>query len=176
MQGGYTLAEDQGLRSLGAKLESMGREAEYGALRGELRVGVHEDVQVTSTDWGDSPVADEGQTVTQVLGSACSVSYSGNAPELWEPLARLVLSASYEATLWAALQTAVRHGGAGGSRRVFLTCLGGGVFGNEATWIRGAIHEALSKFRDIGLEVCLVTFGGPCDRFFEQLERDFGGP
>ena len=74
---------------------------------------------------------DVDQTVTQVFGSACSVTYSRNPQHLWAPFAKLVLEASYEATLLAAAETALRHGGEGGSKRVYLTALGGGVFGND---------------------------------------------
>jgi len=171
---GYTLASDKGLRALNSRLDGL-RDAEVLALRRELRVGVHEDVQVTSMEWGTCPVEDEEQTVTQVFGSACSVSYSGNDPELWEPFARLVLSASYEATLYAALLSALRHRGRDGSKRVFLTCLGGGIFGNETRWISDAMHEALSKFRDCGLEVNIVTYGGPYPRELLKLEKAFEG-
>lgn len=174
VEGGYTLATDRGLMALSSELDGL-REEEYQALRRELRVGVHEDVQVTSMEWGTCPVLDEEQTVTQVLGSACSVSYSQNDRDLWEPMARLVLSASYEATLWAALLAALRHRGKGGSRRVFLTCLGGGVFGNESRWITDAMHEAFSKFKNCNLEVYIVTYSGPYDRHLVQLERDFCG-
>ena len=44
-----------------------------------------------------------------VFGSACSVSYSGNHKDLWEPMAKLVLEASYEATLWIAVLSALRN-------------------------------------------------------------------
>ena len=71
----------------------------------------------------------------QVLCSACSLDYGQGSTllfkmplardraKLWEPLARLVLEAAYEATLLAALRQ--------GSRVVFLTLLGGGVFKND---------------------------------------------
>jgi len=170
VQGGYTLAEDEGLRRLNGRLQLLGGSARS-ALRRELRVGVHEDVQVTSSDWGERPARDDEQTVTQVFGSACSVSYSGNGLALWEPLASLVLSASYEATLWAALLSALRHGGEEGSRRVFLTCLGGGVFGNDLRWIVDAMDEAFDKFRDVALEVYIVTYAGPIERQLQDLER-----
>jgi len=174
VDGGYTVASDRGLQALCRRLERMSDE-ERRALRGELRVGVHKDVQVTSMEWGRCPVEDEEQTVTQVFGSACSVSYSGNDPGLWAPLACLVLSASYEATLWAALESALRHKGRDGSRRVFLTCLGGGVFGNELSWIAKAMYDACSKFRDCGLEIYVVTYCGPFARELLQLERTFSG-
>ncbi len=83
----------------------------------------------TSTHWGAKQVRDPEQLVTQVFGSACAVSYSGNNCGLWQPIAQLILQASYEATLWVALQNAVAHEGQLGSKRVFLTALGGWMFG-----------------------------------------------
>lgn len=170
--GGFTLAYDEDLRRMNSHLAQLDDES-YQALRKELCVGLHEDVQVTSRNWGEFLIEDAEQTVTQVLGSACAVSYSGNNHALWEPLARLVLSASYEATLWAALLTALRHATEGSSRRAFLTCLGGGVFGNKLEWIVDAMAEAFSRFQNVDLEVCIVTYGGTIERPLQQLERRF---
>jgi len=139
----------------------------------ELCVGVHEDVQVTSSSWGKCQVHDDGQLVTQVLGSACAVSYSGNPNELWEPFARLVLEASYEATFRVAMLTALRHNGKAGSNRLFLTCLGGGVFGNRLDWIVDAMEAAMRKFNRVNLEVYIVTYGEPVPTKLMRLEEMF---
>jgi len=172
IKGGYTLAEDSGLKKLNNYLQQLDA-GSYEALRRALRVGVHETAQVTSRSWGRVQVRDKDQLVTQVFGSACSVSYSGNGKRLWEPFARLVLSASYEATLWAALAGALRHKGAEASRRVFLTCLGGGVFGNDMEWIADAMREALTKFKDVDLTVYIVTYSDPVDPELIQLAKHF---
>merc|ERR1712129_695571 len=166
--GGYTLATDEGLRRMNMKLASL-RASDRRALIEELCVGVHEDVQVTSSSWGQHQVHDDGQLVTQVLGSACSVSYSGNRSTLWEPFARLVLEASYEAVFRVAMLTALRHGGRAGSNRVFLTCLGGGVFGNPLNWIVDAMEAAMRKFSRVNLEVFIVTYGGHVNAELEWL-------
>lgn len=80
---------------------------------------------------------------------------------LWEPLARIVLEAAYEGTLSAALASMHRHGGEGGSDRVYLTLVGGGVFRNPMHWICDAMHSALLKFRGTGLKVFAVVFHAP---------------
>lgn len=41
------------------------------------------------------------------------------------------LQTTRQATLLAALKQAKKHAGKGGSKKVFLTSLGGGVFGNS---------------------------------------------
>jgi len=126
----------------------------------QLHIGVHSDTQVTSCNWGSEELEDAEQTVTQVFGSALSVSYSGNPPHLWEPLARIVLDASYRATLHVGAEASERHGGADGSRKVFLTLLGGGVFGNDLAWITDAIRKSCHEFRAEDLEVYIVCYGG----------------
>jgi len=170
VKNGYTLARDSGLKKLGKRLRRLSEDA-LSDLRRLLRVGLHDDVEVTSAHWGSVPQLDKEQTVTQVFGSGCSVSYSDNDEGFWEPLARLVLSASYEATLWSALLTALRHGGRGGSKRVYLTCLGGGAFGNPMEWIADAMAEAFSKFEGVDLEVYIVTYAGPVPRELRGLKR-----
>jgi len=136
-------------------------------------VGVHADVQVTSTNWGRNRVSNPEQLVTQVFGSACSVAYNSGRGQLWKPLASLVLEASYEATLWAAVLNADRHKGLAGSRRVFLTCLGGGAFGNSMDWIMQAMRQAVARFAGYGLDVRVVTYAGSIDPQLLALEQEF---
>lgn len=57
-------------------------EGERDALRGLLRVGLHEDVEVTD---GHMP----GQIVSQIFCSALPVAYSGLPQARWAPFARL---------------------------------------------------------------------------------------
>ena len=95
------------------------------------------------------------QRVSQAFCSAVPVSYSRVDPMLWEPLARLVLEAAYEATLRAALAQQQ----AGGSGRVLLTRLGGGAFGNDGAWIDDAMARALALTAGTGLQVLLVSYG-----------------
>lgn len=147
MRNGYALCTPTGLAAIGAALAGLGP-AELDALRCLLRIGVHADVEVT--DDPDLP----GQRVTQTFCSALPVSYCRGVPAaLWEPFARLVLDAAYEATFLAALENRAR----GGSGRLFLTRLGGGAFGNDAAWIDAAILRAVRLARPFPLRVSLVT-------------------
>lgn len=140
MRNGYALASEAGLGRVNAQLAAAS-EAERDALRGLLRVGVQHDVEVIGT----------GHAVTQVYGSALPVAYGRPPAHLWEPLARLVLEASYEATLLAARRDDIGV--------VYLTLLGGGVFGNADAWIADAIVRALASAD--GLDVRVVSYGGP---------------
>ena len=72
-------------------------------------------------------------------------------------LARLVLDATYEATLSAGAVNAE----ATGHRSVFLTLVGGGVFGNPTEWIVDAIRRAVTCHADSDLDVAVVSYGSP---------------
>ena len=93
-----------------------------------------------------------------MFASALPVSYTRATASTaeWEPFARLVLRAAYDATLAAAAALARE-------RRarvvVFLTALGGGAFGNPTEWIVDAIRAALAVHADSPLDVRLVHYG-----------------
>jgi len=142
MRNGYALASHAGLQSINQRLEAAS-EAELDALRGLLRIGVQHGVEVVGT----------GRLVTQVYGSALPVAYGEPPASLWGPFAQLVLEASYEATLRVARiwQTSP----------VFLTALGGGVFGNKRDWIEAAILRAVGTVP--GLDVRMVSYGRPSE-------------
>ena len=83
-----------------------------------------------------------------------------NAPEFMTSrlrvgVPRLVLEASYEATMCAAILNATRNA----NNRVFLTLLGGGAFGNRTGWIIDAMQRALKRNEDADLDVAIVSYG-----------------
>ena len=149
MRNGYALPDADGLARISAHLSSL-TESERDALRGRLRLGLHRDVGVTH------PEALPDARVTQIYCSALPVAYSTIPDRQWAGFASLVLEAAYEATLLAGLLNAAR----GASRRVFLTRLGGGAFGNDATWIDSAIIRALRLCEHQGPDVFLVSGPG----------------
>lgn len=144
MRNGYALATRSGLEGVRRRLGSA-TEEELDRLRQLLRVGWQRNTQVTLAGAG-------GHSVDQVYCSALPVAYCGPIPKLlWEPFARLVLEAAYEATLCAAI--------AGGHRRAYLTLLGGGAFGNEPSWIMAAIERALNLYWNASdLDVVIVSY------------------
>jgi hypothetical protein len=95
------------------------------------------------------------------------VRYSGQPSHLWAEFARLVLEASYEATLCAAVLNAARTG----NKTVFLTLVGGGVFGNEEDWILGAIDRALGLYQHADLDVAIVSYGSSNPKVGELVVR-----
>ena len=70
-------------------------------------------------------------------------------------MATLVLEAAYEGTLLAA---AIEKAKGTGTGRVWLTFIGGGVFGNRHSWIKSAIETALGRTKNLGLEVKICHF------------------
>jgi len=141
MRNGYALPRTGGLKAIAARIAK----ADQGALARLLRIGVQRGTQVT--------LPDAGHLVHQVYASALPIAYS-NAPAAdWEPFARLVLHAAYQATFAAALSL--------GAKRLFLTRLGGGAFGNPPDWITDAIAGAIHAYRAAPLEVRIVSHGRP---------------
>ena len=145
MKNGYALPTLGGLENLNDVLTDMSPQ-ELFQLQGLLRIGVHADTEVT--------LQNTGHCVTQIYCSAMPVSYGRDSSDLWQHIAPLVLEAAYEATLLAALQNSLKTG----NKRVFLTLLGGGAFGNKPTWIIDAILRALGLMKNSNLDVFLVSY------------------
>jgi hypothetical protein len=161
MSNGYAMCRLEGLVAISKLLRKSSPE-ELDDLRSRLAIGLQRDAEVTDLRPG------ERQRVSQAFCSGLPVTYLDLKDEQWEPFARLVLEGAYEATLRAASESAAN----GGSARVLLTRVGGGVFGNDDSWIDDAITRALALVRDAGLEVLLVSYG-QVHPSFERLERDW---
>lgn len=161
MRNGYALCSEEGLAAITSHLGTL-NPAEVDALRSLLRIGVHRDVEVTDGD------GSQRQLVSQAYCSALPVAYSRLPAARWQPFARLVLEAAYEATLCAAVLNARR----GASNIVLLTRLGGGAFGNDDEWIDTAMHRALTMAAGSGLDVQLVSYGAP-PRSMLKMEASF---
>ncbi|EMI57744.1 hypothetical protein [Rhodopirellula sallentina] len=146
MQNGYLLPTDEGLREISSTLQSMS-EDELDQLRGELRIGCQWHADVT--------IDDANHKVSQAYCSALPVAYGEQPKPHWVDFARFILDAAYEATFCAAAINASRTG----VNTVFLTLLGGGVFGNDDDWIVGAIERAYAKFHQHGLDIRIVSYG-----------------
>jgi hypothetical protein len=158
MTNGYALPTLEGLSEIASQLAKL-NESEWDDLRCKLRIGLQWQTQVTlpgCTHW-----------VSQAYCSALPVAYAPHPLKLWEPFARLILEAAYEATLCAAIQNAELTG----CRRVFLTQLGGGAFGNEPDWILDALVRALDKFHQSGLEVSVVSYGWSDPLLRKRLQK-----
>ena len=161
MRNGYALASRSGLLEIAQRLRDSSA-AELDELHTLLRIGIQWNTQVTL----------KGSThrVSQAYCSALPVAYSQHAPDLWEAFARLVLEASYEATLC----TAILNWQSTGNNRAYLTLLGGGAFGNDSQWIIESIQRALELFKDWNIDVAIVSFG-VSKPYVRQLAEQFPG-
>ena len=145
MRNGYALATEAGLREIANTIQSSSI-PELDDLRQQLRIGVHWETQVTHNECQ--------HTVTQAFCAALPVAYSHHAPQLWEPFAKLILEAAYEATICAAIINARITG----QKRLYLTLLGGGAFGNRMSWIIDAIRRSIELYQWADLEVAIVSY------------------
>lgn len=119
-----------------------------------IRVGVHDGVEVVlGADWG-GPVPSPAPRIAQVFTSTLALGMYGAAGEV-DAACRPLLRAAYLGTLLAALDL--------GERRVVLTCIGGGVFGNPYGEIWDAIRWSLSEVDGLAagpLDVVLNAWSG----------------
>jgi hypothetical protein len=129
----------------------------------EFHSGIQFDTEVVAPNFGNNIVFSEDPAhkilVTQVYNSAISVSYSNASVFKWEKFAQFILDCAYEFSFYVGVLNALKHNGKDGSKKLYLTKLGGGVFGNQDEWIIKSIRKALKKFKTVGLEVYIVNYG-----------------
>jgi hypothetical protein len=123
---GYSYATEESLIRLSQLIE-FDREI----LLESIKIGLHEDVGVVyeSRSFQTNDIINDIR-VTQCYCSALSCAYSGIRNNYWQSFAKLILEANYEATLWAALINSLKNDGNIRNNEVYLTFLGGGVFGS----------------------------------------------
>ena len=147
MRNGYCYPHAEGLERINSQIAEMD-DQEREKLKSRLQVGILWNAEVTN--------ANPNQIVSQVYCSALPIGYVSNIPiKHWESFARIILEATYEATFYAALINLQN----GGSNRLFLTLVGGGVFGNKTEWILDAIKISVLKFKNTDLDVRIVSYG-----------------
>jgi hypothetical protein len=159
MRNGYALCTTRGLATIDRLLSASGG-ARIGELRDMLRIGLQWNVEVT-----DAPSA--RPLVSQAFCSALPISYTSIPASAWRSFATLVLEGAYEATVWAAAINAQRTS----SRVVYLTQLGGGAFGNDPSWVQGALRRSLDMVKGIELDVRLVSRGLPSSELLSLAQR-----
>lgn len=149
VKNGYCFSNPDAITALSNAVDPSNRDL----LLDAMRIGVQTDVEVTFARRYEEPV--RPQNVSQSFCSALSCGYDSGPLAAWEGLARVVLEAAYEATLWAAALDA--HEGRG-SGIVWLTFIGGGAFGNRKAWIGESIGRALNAVADRPLDVRIAHF------------------
>ena len=145
MQNGYCFPTLAGLTEIEERLSNCD-EATLDEIRAKIKVGIQSNTQVT--------IKDSTHTVTQVFCSALPIAYSNIPPSKWDHFPRLILDATYEATFHIALQNLENTG----CNKLYLTLVGGGVFGNKIDWILNAIARSLETFNSSELDVFIVSY------------------
>lgn len=158
MRNGYALPTQDGILNINAQLGKLNND-EREALKGKLKIGIQWDTEVT--------LAESNHLVSQAYCSALPVTYSRIATAYWEQFARLILEATYEATLYASLINLDKTG----CNKVYLTLVGGGAFGNRIDWIMDSLLSALSKFRNTPLDVQIVSYSSSNKNVIEMIDK-----
>ena len=156
MSNGYALLTKEGLLNINAQL-SMHNDREREALKENLKVGIQWNTEVTLNQ--------SKQIVSQVYCSALPVSYTAIESVYFENFARLILEATYEATLYASLINLEKNK----CPKLYLTIIGGGAFGNKMAWIIESMSSAIKKFKNTPLEVGIVSYGGSKQEVREMI-------
>jgi hypothetical protein len=148
MRNGYVLPTSHGLTEISGRLRALS-EREVDEFRSALRIGIQWDTEVT--------LDQAGLRVSQAYCSALPISYCSYPRLAWKSFATLILEAAYEATVCAAIINSMQSN----NNTVYLTLLGGGVFGNDFEWIMAAMHRALLRYQDADLDVGIVSRDAP---------------
>ncbi|MBL3656913.1 hypothetical protein [Fulvivirga sediminis] len=158
MSNGYAMFTQEGLLQTNAILSKFTK-TERETLKDQLKIGVQWNTEVT--------ISSNKQLVSQAYCSALPVAYSRLEPIYWEKFARIILEATYEATLYAALLNRDNTG----CNKVFLTLVGGGAFGNDSGWILDSLRLALSKFKNTSLDVKIVSYEQSCPLIKDLIDK-----
>lgn len=146
MRNGYALLRVDELLHINSIL-SQYNDQQREAIKGNLKIGIQWNTEVT--------LPGASHTVSQAYCSALPLAYLNIESIYWERFARIILEATYEATMHAALTNMQRTQ----NNQVFLTLVGGGAFGNDVEWILDALLQTLLAFRNTPLEVNIVSYG-----------------
>jgi len=130
---------------------------------GEIKVGLQKNVQVTSGEKrnGTIEMCPDGQFIHQVFTAAMNLGGVSGAyaqHHMVEKLARFLLRGAYRATILAAIDNSRTQPDLIGKDKLFLTLIGGGVFGNKYEWITDAILECTDIIKKSGLQIYLVIY------------------
>lgn len=145
MRNGYAMFSKEGLLPLDHRIADL-TPSEREVLKNKLKVGVQWNTEVTSSL--------TKHKVSQIYCSALPVAYCQIDPKYFESFSRIILEATYEATLFAALINFDKTN----NDKVYLTLVGGSAFGNEESWILESMSQALGKFRNTPLDVQVVSY------------------
>lgn len=153
---GYVITDSINLSTINTKINQLSN-TERELLKGQLKVGLQWNTEVT--------ISTNKHKVSQIYCSALPISYNTLPYLLWEPFARLILEATYEATFYAALKNMHQNG----TNILYLTLVGADAFGNDENWILDAIKMAILKFKRVPLDIRIVSYKHPNENLKDLL-------
>jgi hypothetical protein len=122
----------------------------------------------------NTPVVDDNgeakHTVSQIYCSALPIAYYKDILPYCPNFSRMILHAVYEATFACAADLSLK----GERVKVFLTRVGGGVFGNPDDYINEAIEASKRKFDEYPIDVYMVRYEPNVD-FKETISHSSAG-
>lgn len=128
-------------------------------LKSKLKTGIQWNTEVTL------PGAEH--KVSQIYCSALPVAYDHNIEtSYWEAFSRVILEATYESTILAGVLNMEKY-----KSKVFLTLVGGGAFGNEEHWILESLQKVIRKYKNLPLDVRIVSYGRSNPSLVMSLEE-----
>jgi len=111
---------------------------------------------------GKIELCGDGQFVNQVFTAAMNLGgFVGEMSKssIVENLARFLLRGAYKATILSAIENSqTQPSSVIGKDKLYLTLIGGGVFGNKYNWITDAIMEWKNLIINSGLQIYLVIY------------------
>jgi len=158
MQNGYALISQDGLLKINNKIAKLNY-TERENLKGKLKIGIQWNTEVTKST--------TRHKVSQIYCSALPVAYCQTESIYFEYFARVILEATYEATLYSALINLEKNK----SNLVYLTLVGGGSFGNEECWILESIQKTIRKFKNTPLNVKIVSYGVSNSKLLDCINK-----
>lgn len=144
--------------------------AEWNTLSRQMKIGYQCNTQVTFNE--SKNLLNYDQRIDQVFTAALNVAQgmSGKENRIMENSAlkaQFLLHSGYEGTYLSAIYN--------NRKKLYLTLIGGGVFGNNQDWILDAICTTHRKWGTVssGLEkvVVIIFSGGLTSDFYSELKK-----
>lgn len=162
MKNGYAIFTNDSLLALHKYLTSCDPNT-LASYKDSLRIGLQTGASVTDIK------AQQNQLVSQAFSSALPISYHQiDEVELWGPITRLILCATYRLTLNLAVLNRLRTG----NRKVFLTLVGCGAFQNPKHWVYKAVMDEIKLVINADLDIHIVSYEAPDPKLL-SLVSDF---
>ncbi len=149
VKNGYVESDLESLASFDAEVSSRS----WDELVGAVRIGIQERTEVVFKNRFSR--LSTPHLVNQAFCAAVSCAYSACPKDSWKNLAQVALDAAYEGALLAA---AMQRDSDVGTGRVWLTFVGGGAFGNKASWIYSAMKRALARAATLNLDIRICHY------------------